>query len=511
MDGVYSVLNWMSGEVLAIEVTGDEVRAAVVRKIRRRFEILDFALMKKETADDDLPSVDVIKSFAERLRPSTRRAVFVSPMARAFELRMDRAKVSALKRPQLLEAVKWEAEPYTGITGPNALIGVQYSLKQSASTAEIVYDDDQVPITVAAIERNVYRAVKERFRLAGFKLSRIYPPDVTFYMPLLMEKSEVPRAILEVGQDYSNFAIVRGQSPELISTMAMSLESLSAHLSEDGYTQGLEDTLRFMARQVPGPEKLLISGSGAADQAVVAYIQALCDSGAAPLYLSRSAGISDTGNEAEHAVYGTVVGAAVRELLGSKEQTLGVNDDLTLAERLKKSAYLFPVVVTGLTLSLLFGHYGYMRYKESSYKQQTEALNREIKERKAKMEEQERLNNELTTVRAAIERLKQKQAFATGQSDRDLLSISTLLQDLGRAIPDKVILVSLAYEDRDIQSLAGVAAGQGVIGQFITHLQQRYWCGSVALTKVERKGDQQQGLLYFELELKTRFKQGAAR
>ncbi len=500
----------MSGELLAIEITGDEVRAAVVWGGRRRFDIIDFALLKKETSDDDLPSVELIKALAERLRTTTRRAVFVSPMARAFELRMDRLKVSAMKRSQLLEAVKWEAEPYTGITGSNALIGVKYSLKQSGNTAEINYDDEQVPITVAAIERNVYRAVKERFRMAGFRLVRIYPPDVTFYMPLMMEKSELPRAILEIGQDYSNFAIVRGRSPELISTMAMSQESLSSHLSEEGFSQGLEDSLRFMARQVPTPEPLLLSGVGATDGDLVAYLNELCPTGATPLHLSRRAGISDTGVEAEYAVYGTVVGAAVRELLGSKEQCLGVNDDLTLAERLKKSAYLFPVVVTGLTLSLLFGHYGYMRYKETSYKQRTESLNKEIKERKARMEEQERLNTELSKVQAAILLGKKKQAFATGQSDVDLLAISTLLQDVGGAVPDKVILVSLAYEDGDNQVLSGVAAGQGVIGRFISDLQRRYWCSSVALTRVERKGEQH-GLLFFELALKTRFKHGAAK
>ncbi len=500
----------MSGELLAIETAGDEIRAALVRRTRRRFEIVDFATIKKEEADDDLPSVAAIQALAERLHTPVRRAVFVSPIARAFELRMDRIKVSAMKRPQLLEAVKWEAEPYTGISGANALIGVQYSLKQSGKAGEISYDDDQVPITVSAIERNVYRAVKERFRIAGLKLIRVYPPDVTFYMPLLMEKSEVPRAILEVGQDYSNFAIVRGRSPELINTMAMSLESLSAHLTADGYTLGLEDSLRFMARQVPGPERLLVSGVGAVDHQVVEYLSNLCESGAAPLYLSRTAGISDTGSEAEHAVFGTVVGAAVRELLGSKEQCLGVNDNLSLAEKLKKSAYLFPVVVTGLTLALLFGHYGYMRHKETAYKQRIESISKDIKERKAKMEEQERLAREISEVTKDLDIAKKKRAFASGQSDHDLLAIRTFLQDVSRTVPDKVILVSMGYGDGEIQAISGVAAGQGVIGRFISDLQRRYWCSSVSLNKVERKGEQKSGVLFFELALKTRFSQGKA-
>lgn len=500
----------MAREVLAVEVTGDEIRGAVMRGSRRRLQIVDFAQLKKEDDNDDLPSVEAIRTLAERLRFAAGRAVFVSPMARAFELRMDRVKVVAMKRRQLLEAVRWEAEPYTGIAGTNALISMRYDPKRKGNDSDVGYDDDQAPITVSAIERNVYRAVRERFRQAGFKLARAYPPDVTFYMPLMMEKSDVPRAILEVGQDYSNFAIVRGRNPEQISTMAFSLESLAVHLSEDGYSQGLEDSLRFMARQVPGPDPLIISGSGAADDAVVAYIGGLCPHGARPLYLSRSAGISDTGDEAEYAAFGTVAGAAIRELLGGRERELGVNDELSPGERLKKSAYLFPVAVTGITLTLLFGHYGYMRHKETVHKHRIEELNREVKERKAKMEEQERLHKELTQVNASITLAGRKIAFAGGQADNDLRALSAILKDFARITPDKVILVSFSRDDTGKLSLTGAAVGQGVIGRFISGIQRLDWCESAVLVKVERVGTTD-GFLSFEIALTGKTGSGAAR
>jgi Tfp pilus assembly protein PilN/chorismate mutase len=503
------LLNWLTGEVLALEATSDEIRAALVRGSKRRLEIVDFVSLKKEDAEDDLPPIEIIKALAERLHYTGNRAVFVTPMARAFELRMDRVKVSAMKRAQLLEAVKWEAEPYTGISGSNALIGVQYSLKPDKNATQIEFDD-QVPITVAAIEQNVFRAVKERFRVAGFKLARIYPPDVTFYMPLLIDRVEIPRAILEVGQDYSNFAIVRGRSPELISTMAMSLDSLTSHLTDEGFSQGLEDSLRFMARQVPAPEPLVISGAGAVDEAVVEYIAGLCPTGARPLFLSRTAGISDTKTEPEHAVFGTVVGAAVRELLGGKEQRLGVNDELTLSERLKKSAYLFPVVVTALTLTLLLGHYVYMRHKETVYKKRIETLSSDIKERKNKMEEYEKLNKELEKVNKEAAIAGKKLAFATGQADVDLLAIRKVVQEIGAAVPDKIILISIKGSGTGSYNLFGAAAGQGGVGRYMSAIQDRYWCEAVQLTKVERKGNTH-GFLTFQLEIKTRNSRGVGK
>ncbi len=497
-------MNLFAKELLAVEVAGDEIRAALVRGTARTREIIDFVSMKNSSPDDDLPSVEAVKALAERLRRSGGPAVFVTAMARAFELRMDRGKVSSLKARQLREAVRWEAEPYTGITGANALIGVQAAPRPKSRPGEIVYEDedDQTAITVTALERNVYRAVKERFRVAGFSLRRVYPPDVTFYMPLLLDSMDVPRAILEVGRDYSNFAIVRGRAPEQISTLTMSLESISGHLSGEMVSPELEDSLRFMARQVPGPEALVVSGCGAADPGVLSYISGFCANGARPLLMSRGSAISDARAEAEHAVFGTVVGAAVRELIGRGGRELGIDDSVAMGQRLKKSAYLFPVAVTALAISLLFGHYGYMRYQEASYKKRIEKLKDEVKERKARVADYEQLIKQEEAVRKEISVARRRLDFITNRSDKDVSGIIAAIRGIGGAVSDRVVLSSIARESGGDYLVIGGAAGQGAVGRFMAALQRQRWCASAILKKAER-GEADKAFLRFEISVKS--------
>ncbi|OPY70706.1 MAG: hypothetical protein A4E57_00323 [Syntrophorhabdaceae bacterium PtaU1.Bin034] len=502
----------MAKDLLAVEVVGNEVRAARVRNSARSLEIIDFAAMKKTDPGGDLPSVEEVKSLAERLRCPGGPAVFVTAMARAFELHMDRSKVASLKGDRLREAVRWEVEPYTGITGVNALVGVQPATTRDNRPGEVVYEDlDQVAITVTALERNVYRAVKERFRVAGFALRRIYPPDVTFYMPLLMDRLETPRAILEVGSDYSNFAIVRGRTPETINTLALSMESILAHLDGEVISRELEDSLRFMARQVPSPEPLILSGVGAASERVVSYIAGFCASGARVLALSRSAGITDSRVEGEHAVYGTVVGAAVRELLDKRGRELGIEDSVPVAQRLKKSAYLFPVAVTAVTLLFLVGHYGYMHYRESTYKKRITQLQQEVIERKGKIAEYEKLLKEDADTTAEITVVKKKLDYINGRADIELRGIITQIRGMGACVSDRIILtiidraaVEATGQDAvkaGTYRVKGVAEGQGTLGRFMTALQRQRWCQSARLVKAEQ-GEKDKAFLSFEIVVK---------
>jgi hypothetical protein len=270
--------------ILAVEMAGDDIRAAVVRRQGRGFEIIDYASLKRPETGEDLPDVASLKALAERLGVGGGAAVLVSPLARAFELLMDRAKIKGMKPYQLREAVKWEVEPYTGISGVTALIAVERKQEPKAKPGDIVYeDDDQTTVNVAAIERNVYRAVRERFKVAGFRLTRIYPPEACFYFVLHMDGRDTPRAVLEVGQDYSNFAVLSGGIPQQINTLSLSQESIAAHVSGEIPSQDLIDTLRFTVRQVPEPEPLVLSGPGATDQSIADFIAGVLPSrGRAP-------------------------------------------------------------------------------------------------------------------------------------------------------------------------------------------------------------------------------------
>jgi len=499
-------LNFPKKRIIAFEVSGTEVRAAVVERAGARFQVENFASLKRARAEEDLPDVETIRQLSQRLSLSGGRVVFVTPLARAFDLPMDRGKIARLKHYQLQEAVQWEVEPYTGISGQNALIGVERERKAKLRPGEIAPEEsDEENVTVSAIERNVYRAAKARFKVAGFSLVRIYPPDVAFFMPLYLESGDTPRAILEVGEDYSNFAILRARVPEQINTLSISLETLSSHLSGEAPVEGLEETLRFTVRQTPAPEPLIVSGPGAVDPQVLAFISGFCPNGARPLSLSRSAGLTESEDDPANAVFGTVVGAAIRELRSPKERLIGISDRLALVPRLKKSAYLMPLVATAVFVLLLGGHYLFMQHQDAVYQQRIKTLSEELKTRKNRVAKYEGFLKELKEIEAKIDFTQRKLFFFNQEADREIIHVIDCLRGIGAAVPDNVVLATLAGDtDAGRFTITGRSYDQRAIGRFAENLQGHPWCESVVIRKVE--GSSGDGALKFELLVMTRIK-----
>lgn len=496
---------WITRQLMAVELTGEDIRAALVCRKGRRFEVMDFAAMKRPDPRDDLPSVEVLKALGDRLGRTGGPAVLVTPLARAFDLLMDRKKIAGLKHYQLLEAVKWEVEPYTGISGTNALIGVEPERRVKILRGEIVSEDeeDQATLTVAAIERNVYRAARERFKTAGFVLMRIYPPEVAFYYALFLEAIEAPRALLEVGQDYSNFAILRGGGvPEQINTLSLSLDSLAAHLNGEMVSPELEDSLRFTVRQAPGPEPLVISGPGAGNPAVVDFISGFCPVGARPLTLSRTAGVADARSEAAHAIFGTVVGAAVREIKGRRERQAGINDRAPLVPRLKQSAYLVPLATAAFLLILLTGHFQYMKYKDRVYKQRIKTLEAELKDHKAEIAKYDNLIGQSDALGKEIELAKKRLAYIEGWADDYLKHLIACVRGLADALSDHIVLRVVVQNDLNTYAVVGSAFDLGALGSYATRLQEAPWCEAAILNNLEKGTDGNR--LEFEMTIKAR-------
>jgi Tfp pilus assembly protein PilN len=477
-------------EILSIEMTGDKIRAAVVRGAGRRFDVVDFITMTLTQPGEDLPSVEAIKAIGERLRFAGGSAVFVTPMARSFELTMDRAKVAGLSAYQLKNAVKWEVEPYTGITGSNALIGVEPVRKTAAAPGEVEVEDDDAPATVnvSAMERNVHRALKARFKAVGFRLQRVYPPEITFYMPLFLEPSREERAILDVGENFSGFAVLGGRRPRHVRTLNISVEAITAHVSGETVSADLEATLQSVGRDAPAGKPLVVSGPGAAIPAVVDYIAGFCPAGAVPLTLARSAGLADARDYPAYAVYAGAVGAAVRELRGRGERALGLDDREDLYHRLRKSAYLAPLAASLVMALLLFAHYGYMTHKEKVYKAQLMEINAELAERKARIAEYDRMMQEEREIQAKIDFAQKRLDFITGQAVRELAGMIDCLDGIAAALPETIVLSDIAQNADGRYAISGTARDLRSVSRFVTELQNAPWCESAVLDMLDNSG-----------------------
>ncbi len=491
-------------KLLAVEVAGEDIRAAVVAKKGKSFEILDFAMSERPDPDDDLPAVEAVKALATRMNYTAGEAVYVTPLARAFEISMNRKKISKMKHYQLIESVKWEVEPYTGVTGMQALIGVVKEDRAVEPGMMPEPDEEDITVNVSVLEKNIYRAIKERFKAAGFRLVRIYPPDVCFYMPVFMEAFEAPRGILDIGKDYSNFAILKGEKPSLINTLPISMEAIVGHLTGENPSEELENNIKYTARQTPEPLPLIISGAGAGDRGIVDYISSLCANGAEPLAINKTAGLKGSIDDRLNAVYGTVVGAGIRELKSKKERRIGISDAEPLVPRLKKSAYLMPLVATVLLFVLLFGHFQYMKLKEKSFKLKITKLSADLKKKKERRSTYDLAVKEAEDLKKEIDFTNKKIAFATGKADEGIAHVINLYMGLAGLISENIVLENIIQENILEYKLSGKSFDLSSVGGFATGIQKKKWCESVVIKTLEKAKDS----FGFEFFVKSRMVKG---
>ncbi|MEM5789165.1 MAG: hypothetical protein AAGU11_17765, partial [Syntrophobacteraceae bacterium] len=405
-------------ECLAVESAGMEMRGVVVRRVGKKTQIRDFVALPRSESHDDLPDTEILREFKERLGYRTRReAVFITPMARAVVIPMNRAKVAAMRRQQLVEAVKWEVEPFTGISGRLALTGVDVE-DLKAKPGQVVAESDEVMVNISVLERNVYRAIKERFKLAGLKLVRIYPPEVCFYVPLLAIHEESDRGVFEIGPSYSSFALLRGGEPKLINTLSVTTDIFLEHL--DGKTMpDLEESLKFILRQVPPPHRLALTGTGAMDSRIVEFIDALSPTGAEAVLLRRTSGLTATGQE-EGPTFTSAAGAAMRELGASTLSRIGISDAVPYILKLRRNAYLMPLFTTVVFFAVLLGHYELMTYREKEYRKRIDTMKGEIQDKKRQSSQALTLQNELEKITKKIGETSKRRDFALSEADRTL-------------------------------------------------------------------------------------------
>ena len=492
-------------KIMAVEVASDTIRGVLVGKKGRRFSIIDFASLKRPAPEDDLPDIDTLKKLAQLLKYTGRNAVYVTALARSSDLFMDKKKVAHMSVYQLSESAKWEIEPYTGISGSNALVGVEKEKKPKAKPGEIVYeeDSDEVMVNISAIERNVYVAIKERFKAAGLKLNRIYPPEVSFYMPLFLENMDTPRAILEVGPDYSNFAIFRGRHPEQISTLNFSCDAIQSHLDRETVVTGLEESLKFTFSQAPEHEAVVLTGPGAAQPEIARFLGDFSISGASPLLLAKTSGVTAREPDPGDAVFGTAAGAGIRELKGTAFRQVGVDDSEPLLVRIKKNAYIMPLVATGLIAMVLLGHNQYMKYQERRFKQEIITYTRQLKENKETISRFNTLQEKSAKIKKDIQNYRNKINYISKEADRNIAGLIRALNTIAESLPEPVVLEVLAQDESEetVFTVKGVSSRLKSIGEFATLLQAVEWCDSAAIETIQAAENRR---LYFEMRMITR-------
>ncbi|WP_045221264.1 PilN domain-containing protein [Desulfonatronum thioautotrophicum] len=480
-------LSFMGKQCLAVEFVGEEIRAALVRTAGKRKEILDFLAIAVEATGDELPAIPVLQEIRQRLNcKAGTEAVFVSPLARTVNLTMNHERVRKMRRHVLAEAAKWEAEIYSGIPGAQALSGVEKE-QIKIEPGQVQQEIEEIMVTVAVMERNIYQAIKERFRLSGVKLVRVYAPESCFHVPLLEMHEESDRGVMEIGTMTSGFALLRGGETLSINTMTITAEMIREHL-EGRTVPDLEETLRYNLKQAPAPHPVALTGAGAVDAEVVRFLRGLAPGGVEPLVLRRAAGLTAAGEE-ESPAMATVVGAGFRELGGKEMQYIGISDSVPTAVRVRQSVYLMPVAAASLLFVILLGHNLLMRFQEGQLNAQRAEIQAQLDERRQEQAEITRLQNELRNVSGEISTIRRQLGYIQEDWDKALRLKIGVYEGLSRLLPETVALANIRQDTRSSEqfTITGMATSAAEILEFALRLQTEGVAKRVEVQRLERQ------------------------
>jgi hypothetical protein len=320
-------------------------------------------------------------------------------------------------------------------------------------------------------------------------------------MPVLNEGEGGAQAVLDIGADYANFTVVRGNQPTQISTSPLGRDVL-LDLVDGGDAGEAEQALAFLLKQVPEPLPLMLTGIGATVERIAGYLDGRSPTGAIALELSRIDKLGRAEHGGGNALYAVAAGAAIRELRGSRFRQIGITDQVPPLILLRRSAYVMPLAVSVLLVTGLFLHYGYMKSRKAVYQQQTTELSTQIKEKKQKHDGYKKLEGEISEARDKTQLIRRQIEFLSSGSDDNLRHIGLVLRSF-LDLPAAMQLESIVQKDLLYTLEGNVDQEQNqVVGEYAVRLQQQPWCRAARIVSLEHKGGSG-GTLNFIMEVTT--------
>ena len=169
-------------EILAIDLSGDVVRAVVVKREGKKAVILAVAESSK-SPQSTLDSLQ-IKDLLGKLGKYPRRAVLVSPEVKFLTAELPMFLGIKLSSDKLREAVRWEAQAYLDFSASEGLFGYQlqngaYPVKKEffngASKSQKV-----TPVLITAISKDAYNRLNNICQRCRINLRSVYTKESIF-------------------------------------------------------------------------------------------------------------------------------------------------------------------------------------------------------------------------------------------------------------------------------------------------------------------------------------------
>lgn len=183
--------------ILALELRTSVVRAAVVARARSGFSVLECVEVERPGTSDYDESTSLrredVFAITKQLTRRPRNAVLVS--ASSINLAMDQTKFRNLKPTQVQEALRWEAEPFSGVPAQESMIGYErLDLGGGASRGKgdfALGSSSQMELQVTVFPLGEFQDDKRLMAAQGLRLQRIYAEEACFPVAAQLDRKSV--------------------------------------------------------------------------------------------------------------------------------------------------------------------------------------------------------------------------------------------------------------------------------------------------------------------------------
>lgn len=478
----------MVRSVLSLELRKTFIRAAVVRKKGKQFLLSACAEVPRPGRQDALEhgpiSAEDVKAVKQAMKKLPSVAVMVAP--NSINLAMDRSKFLNMDQSQVSDALRWEAEAFSGVPAQQSMVGYE-GLSTEAEKDNFTTTTDDLRVTVFPLTD--FQDAKKVLAKEGLKLRRVYSDETCFAVAAGYVNADPDKLVAIVENDDTKVVRVHKGGTSSCQQVLSGVEDIKSHMANED-RPGLESMFLEPFQHLEGPEcKILVGGAGGDEKKVTAFLGLTVGMEAVPIDLD-----CDQADHSGKAAYAVALGAALRELgIMPNSQRVGVTDAVPLKKKLEKMWYLPPAAGVVLIFVLLaFFHVWYQGRLESKI-EKTRSLKNEVEEIQRHQAKYRTLKSKKSKLEQRLAELEKEEAFLKTGADARLKQLSNLFFFLMDEVPWEMTLNGIRQDGPRYFVLLGETLSTQAANEMAVKLQRQEWCASATLKDISPLTPQPKG------------------
>ncbi|MCL0077942.1 PilN domain-containing protein [Peptococcaceae bacterium] len=472
----------MFSSVLAIEIEDNILRAAVIKRRFHKYVVEQCHALALEEPEEDrlvaLPTLEKLQQLLMRIGKLPSKVVVVSHQGTMVNVFIPSIRVKKLRAYQLKEMLRWEVEPYTGLSAPEILVGYEINQKNI---------DNQHEIRVATFAQADYQGIKELLSQVKAKLRRVYLPEFCFPLAAIFTQVEQQERLMVVSVGRQNSRVALVENGQVIGYRIVLLGYQAIKMYMDGLPdETLLDTMREALTWDTLSDLVIgrvICGPGAADEQVIEFFKKQLGLPVETVQFSTAA----AADEPVGAEFATVIGAGLRELGFAKaKQGVGIDDRIPLVKLISEHVHFFPIAVGAGIVILFLGHYAYLLYQVKQVETQIEEQTAKLEEIKAATERYEKLNEQISQLNEKEKLAEKKLLFLESGTEGKEQPVQMFLGFLSQKVPKEITLHTVKPLEGNRYLITGESMTVASINALALTMQNQPWCYYARVESITR-------------------------